>query len=54
MPKHSGLAEGIPNARLTVLPGVGHVANMEDPARFNAAVLDFLAGLENVRMGLAS
>jgi 3-oxoadipate enol-lactonase len=39
------LAQGIPNARKSVLPGVGHVSNMEDPAGFNALVLDFLAGV---------
>ena len=39
------LAQGIPNARKAVLPGVGHMSNMEDPAGFNALVLDFLAGL---------
>lgn len=48
------LAEGIPNARLTILPGVGHMANMEDPDRFNATVLDFLAGTENLKTGLTS
>ncbi len=36
------LATQIPNARKVVLPGVGHMSNMEDPASFNAAVLEFL------------
>ena len=35
-------AEGLPNARLVIIPGAGHMANMEEPAAFNAAVLDFL------------
>jgi 3-oxoadipate enol-lactonase len=39
------LAESIPGARRVVLPGVGHMSNMEAPTAFNAAVLDFLAGL---------
>jgi pimeloyl-ACP methyl ester carboxylesterase len=37
------LASGIRDARLLVLPGVGHMANMEAPETFNAAVLEFLA-----------
>lgn len=35
----------IPNACKVVLPGVGHMCNMENPSRFNAIVLDFLADL---------
>ena len=37
------LEEGISNTRRVVLPGVGHVLNMEDPENFNEAVLKFLA-----------
>jgi pimeloyl-ACP methyl ester carboxylesterase len=37
------LRVGIPGSRLVVLPGAGHVCNLEDPAAFNAAVRDFLA-----------
>lgn len=33
----------IPKASKVVMPGVGHMANMEDPARFNEIVLGFLA-----------
>ena len=36
------LAERIPGARLEILPGCGHMANMERPDAFNAIVLDFL------------
>ncbi len=39
------LVQGIPNARKAVLPGVGHMSNMEDPAEFNALALEFLAGV---------
>lgn len=39
------LQERIPNASKIVMPGVGHMSNMEDPARFNTLVLEFLAGL---------
>ena len=35
----------VPNARKVVLPGVGHMCNMEDPTKFNEVVLDFLADL---------
>jgi 3-oxoadipate enol-lactonase len=33
----------VPGARRVVLPGAGHVVNMEAPQRFNQLVLDFLA-----------
>jgi pimeloyl-ACP methyl ester carboxylesterase len=39
------LQKHIPNARKVVLPGVGHMSNMEDPDRFNEIVLSFLANL---------
>lgn len=39
------MLERLPNARLVVLDQVGHMANLEDPAAFNAAVLEFLAQL---------
>lgn len=37
------IAENIPDARTIILPGVGHMTNMEAPERFNADVLRFLA-----------
>ncbi len=39
------IADQITDARKIVLPGVGHMANMEAPEQFNAAVLGFLAGI---------
>ena len=36
-------ATRIPGARKLVMPGVGHMAPMEDPDRFNEIVLSFLA-----------
>jgi 3-oxoadipate enol-lactonase len=33
----------VPGARRVVLPGVGHVVNMEAPAQFNQLALEFLA-----------
>lgn len=35
----------IPDARLAVLEGVGHMSNMEDPGSFNREVLSFLESL---------
>ena len=37
------LTELVPGARLRLLPGVSHFALWQDPAAFNAAVLEFLA-----------
>jgi pimeloyl-ACP methyl ester carboxylesterase len=37
------LHQRIPNASKVVMAGVGHMCNMEDPARFNEVVLSFLA-----------
>ena len=36
------MAGRIPGARYAVLDGVGHLANLERPAAFNAAVVEFL------------
>jgi 3-oxoadipate enol-lactonase len=36
------LAQRIPGARLAVIQGAGHVSNLDQPERFNAAVLAFL------------
>jgi pimeloyl-ACP methyl ester carboxylesterase len=33
----------VPGSRLVVLPGAGHLANVEAPELFDAAVRDFLA-----------
>jgi pimeloyl-ACP methyl ester carboxylesterase len=40
---HRFLAATIPGAESVVLPGVGHLTNLEAPAAFNAAVRRFLA-----------
>jgi 3-oxoadipate enol-lactonase len=39
------LAAGIPGARLEVIPGAGHIANIDNPAVFNRVVEEFI---ENV------
>ena len=36
------MARRIPGARLAEIEGAGHISNLEQPERFNAAVLDFL------------
>lgn len=36
----------VSHARKVVLPGVGHLANLEAPERFNALVREFLAERE--------
>jgi pimeloyl-ACP methyl ester carboxylesterase len=41
----ASLAEGIPGASLTVIPGVGHLSNLEAPEAFNAALRSLLQDL---------
>lgn len=41
------LAEAIPNARLEIIPGGGHLAPYENPSVANAVILQFLKGLED-------
>jgi pimeloyl-ACP methyl ester carboxylesterase len=36
------IARTIPGARLLILPNASHFAFLQDPVRFNAALLDFL------------
>jgi 3-oxoadipate enol-lactonase len=39
------MAARIPGAKLTIIEQAGHLSNIEQPQRFNAAVLGFLRGL---------
>jgi pimeloyl-ACP methyl ester carboxylesterase len=39
------LAKSIASARKIVIPGAGHMVNMEKPAEFDRAVLEFLRGV---------
>jgi pimeloyl-ACP methyl ester carboxylesterase len=39
------MAGKIADARYACLPGVGHLPNLEAPAAFDRAVLDFLTGI---------
>ena len=47
MPEFHAIADlvhqRVPGATKVVMPGIGHMSNMEDPVRFNRLVLDFLA-----------
>jgi len=36
------MADGIPGSRLVVIPGAGHLANLEQPEAFNLALMEFL------------
>ncbi|HLY04533.1 MAG TPA: alpha/beta hydrolase [Rhizomicrobium sp.] len=42
------MARQIPGAHLEVIPGVGHLANLEDPPAFNRVLRDFLASVSQV------
>ena len=44
-PRHSaeGMQSAIPRATLVVVPGAGHLSNLEQPDVFSTAVADFLA-----------
>jgi pimeloyl-ACP methyl ester carboxylesterase len=45
-PDHAAyLAKRLPNATLSILPGVSHFAPLQRPEQFNAAVRDFLAAI---------
>jgi pimeloyl-ACP methyl ester carboxylesterase len=39
------IAAGIPGCRLAIIPHAGHMANLENPGAFNAALLEFLRTL---------
>lgn len=40
----SRMAALIPGVKLVIMPGVGHFAPIQQPAKFNRIVLDFVAG----------
>jgi 3-oxoadipate enol-lactonase len=43
-PLMAGLAASVPGARHAAIPDAAHIANIQNPAGFNRAVADFLAG----------
>lgn len=48
------LARTIPGAKLIILPGVSHFAPLQAPDRFNAAMIDFLAGASSANPSSAA
>jgi 3-oxoadipate enol-lactonase len=46
LPAALALKSGIPHAEVRVIPNAGHLPFLEQPAAFNAAVLEFIATLE--------
>lgn len=40
------LAAAISGSELVIIPGAGHLANIEKPAEFNAALDSFLLGID--------
>lgn len=40
------LQEIIPNSRLSIIQGAGHLANLERPDQFNAVLIEFLESLQ--------
>ena len=44
-PEAETMAAAIPRARLDIIPGAGHLANLECPAAVNAALRAFLGGV---------
>jgi pimeloyl-ACP methyl ester carboxylesterase len=43
------LAYYIPNARLSTIPGGGHMVNLIEPGRYSAAIIEFLATVDRAR-----
>lgn len=39
------MADGIPGARLTIIPGAGHLSNLERPDQFNETIRTFVSGV---------
>jgi len=46
LPTQQALQRAIPNSRLEVIPGAGHVPCIEQPELWNRLVLEFLAGVQ--------
>ena len=47
MPLHTSthMAQALPNGKLIVLPGSGHLSNTEQPAAFHQVVIPFLSAI---------
>jgi pimeloyl-ACP methyl ester carboxylesterase len=46
VPESEALRDGIKGARFKVIEGAGHLSNMERPAEFNAALIEFIDSLK--------
>jgi len=44
----------VPAAALVAIPGAGHLSNLESPAAFNAAMLDWLRAVDAAAAGQTS
>jgi 3-oxoadipate enol-lactonase len=44
------MASTIPNAKLEIIPGAGHLSNLEQPELFNRVLLEFLEPFRNARV----
>lgn len=45
LPESEKMVAGIKGARLSIIPGAGHLPAIENPARFDQVLLEFAAGL---------
>jgi 3-oxoadipate enol-lactonase len=48
VPIARAMSERIPGAQLVIIPGAGHISNLESPERFNAALSRFLSNHSGV------
>lgn len=48
VPIARAMAERIPGAQLVIIPGAGHISNLESPERFNATLSRFLSNHSGV------
>jgi pimeloyl-ACP methyl ester carboxylesterase len=53
LPQGRAIAQLLPNARLQVLDGTGHIPAIEDPTGFNDALLAFLRANRRGAQGTA-
>lgn len=47
LPLSEQIADGVPHATLGVVPGAGHLSNIDNPAAFASEVVDFLRSLDH-------
>jgi pimeloyl-ACP methyl ester carboxylesterase len=42
----AAMSTRIPGSRVVIIPGAGHLSNLENPDAFNAAVIEFLSTVD--------